>query len=215
MEKENLSKNESTSESANESKNEGISESANESKTKSLNESKKENKLVKFLKDFNASHKRLCEIIRFVIVGGIATLIDMFVMGVVLYAFNPSLYPNFFNVFYGGGEPSSIATIVGTGTGFVVSLVANYLLSVLFVYEEKGNSKSFKGVVLFVVFSVIGLLINMGGMWLGYDIFGINEWITKIIMTLVVLVYNYITRKLFIFKKTENKTESAKFNEKD
>lgn len=155
--------------------------------------------------DFNEKHKRLCEIIRFVIVGGIATVIDMLVMGVVLYLFDSSLYPHFYNVWIGKvGEPKVIATVIGTGLGFCVSLVANYLLSVLFVYEEKGNSKTLKGIILFVVLSVGGLLLNMLGMWLGYDVCGINEWITKIIMTLVVLVYNYVSRKLFIFKKTND-----------
>ena len=139
------------------------------------------------IKEFEKSHKRLCEIFRFVIVGGLATLIDMLVMGVILYLFNPSLYPRFYNVWVGKvGNPSTIATVVGTGTGFVVSLVFNYLLSVVFV---------------------IGLLINMGGMWLGYDVCHINEWITKIIMTLVVLVYNYVSRKLFIFKKDNKKQD--------
>lgn len=162
---------------------------------------KKENKLIVWCKNFNEKHKKLCEIARFVIVGGIATVIDLFVMGLVLYAFEPALYPKFYNIWIGGGDPSTLATVIGTGTGFVVSLVFNYILSVLFVYEDKGNSKSVKGAILFAVFSIIGMLINMGGMWLGYDVCGINEWVTKIIMTLVVLVYNYITRKLFIFKK--------------
>jgi len=162
-------------------------------------EKKKQNKLVSLYLDFNSKHKKLCEIIRFVIVGGIATVIDYFVMGIVLYLFDPSLYPKFYNIWIGGGEPSTIATIVGTGAGFCVSLIANYLLSILFVYEEKGSSKTVKGAVMFAVFSAIGLLINMAGMWLGYDICGINEWITKILMTLIVLAYNYITRKLFIF----------------
>ena len=162
---------------------------------------KKENKLIVWCKNFNEKHKKLCEIARFVIVGGIATVIDLFVMGLVLYAFNPTLYPKFYNIWIGGGDPSTLATVIGTGTGFVVSLVFNYILSVLFVYEDKGNSKSVKGAILFAVFSIIGMLINMGGMWLGYDVCGINEWVTKIIMTLVVLVYNYTTRKLFIFKK--------------
>lgn len=162
---------------------------------------KKENKLIVWCKNFNEKHKKLCEIARFVIVGGIATVIDLFVMGLVLYVFNPALYPKFYNIWIGGGDPSTLATVIGTGTGFVVSLVFNYILSVLFVYEDKGNSKSVKGAILFAVFSIIGMLINMGGMWLGYDVCGINEWVTKIIMTLVVLVYNYTTRKLFIFKK--------------
>ncbi|MBQ8451411.1 MAG: GtrA family protein [Clostridia bacterium] len=157
---------------------------------------------------FNEKYPKLSEIIRFVIVGGIATVIDMLVMGVVLYLFNPSLYPKFYNVWIGKlAEPSTIATVVGTGLGFIVSLVVNYLLSVLFVYTEKGNSKTTKGKILFTVLSVIGLLINMGGMWLGRDAFKINEWIVKIVMTLVVLVYNYITRKIFIFKKQPEEIE--------
>ncbi len=154
-------------------------------------------------------HKTLAEIIRFVITGGIATVIDFVVTGIVLYLFNPSLYPNFFNVFYGGGTPSGIAAVVSTGVGFCVSLIANYLLSVFFVFSDKGNSKSVKGVTLFVILSVVGLLINMGGMYVGFDLLGINEWITKIIMTIVVLIYNYISRKIFIFKKKETKEDET------
>lgn len=166
-------------------------------------------KLLNWYKNFNEKHKRLCEIARFVIVGGIATVIDMLVMGIVLYAFEPALYPKFYNVWIGKvGDPKVIATVIGTGTGFIVSLIANYLLSIFFVYEDKGNSKSVKGAVLFLILSAIGLFINMAGMWLGYDIIGINEWITKIIMTLIVLFYNYITRKMFIFKKQTDKTEN-------
>lgn len=177
---------------------------------------KNERKSLKsWYKEFNQSHKRLCEIIRFIIVGGIATLIDYLVMGIVLYLFDPSLYPKFYNVWIGRvGDPSTIATVISSGLGFCVSLVANYLLSVLFVYEEKGNSKTIKGIILFVVLSVGGLLLNMLGMWLGYDICGINEWITKIAMTLIVLIYNYVTRKLFIFKREdsyENVNQSTSF----
>ena len=64
-------------------------------------ENKKTNKLKNWYINFNNNHKKLCEIIRFVIVGGIATLIDYLVMGVVLYLFNPSLYPHFYNVWIG------------------------------------------------------------------------------------------------------------------
>lgn len=161
--------------------------------------------LVEFVKNFQEKYSKLSEIIRFVIFGGICTIIDMFVMGIVLYVFEPSIYPNFFNVFYGGGEPKTIATVIGTGAGFTVSVICNYLFSTFIVFKEKGRSKSVKGVVLFVMFAAIGLFLNMGGMWLGYDILNINEWVTKIIMTLIVLVYNYATRKLIIYKKLPNK----------
>ena len=164
-------------------------------------------KVKDFVVGLKNNHSRLCEILRFVIVGGIATLIDMLVMGIVLYIFDPSLYPKFYNVWIGGGNPKTIATVIGTGLGFSISLVFNYILSVVFVYEEKGNSKTARGKILFAILSVIGLLINMFGMWLGYDLLKINEWIIKIVMILVVLIYNYLSRKLFIFKKSNISAE--------
>ena len=145
-------------------------------------------------------NKKLAEILRFCIVGGLATVVDFFVMGVTLYIFDPLLYPNFFNVFYGGGTPSTLASCVGTGAGFLVGLAVNYALSVLFVFDEKGSSKTFSGFVVFALLSAGGFAINVLGMYLLVDLAHLNEWIIKIVLTLVVLVYNYATRKLIIFR---------------
>ncbi|MCM1404227.1 MAG: GtrA family protein [Prevotella sp.] len=163
------------------------------------------------IRQFTAQHPRLAEIIRFLIVGGSATLIDYFVMGVVLYCFEPSLYPHFYNIWIGGGAPSTLATVVGTGIGFATSLVFNYIFSILFVFREKGNARSAKGFFIFAVLSIGGLLINLGGMYLGYNVIGINEWLVKTFFTIVVLVYNYLTRKILLFKAqpTNRKEQQA------
>lgn len=154
-------------------------------------------------------NKRIAEILRFCIVGGVATVVDFLVMGITLYIFNPSLYPNFFNVFYGGGTPTVLASCVGTGAGFIAGLIVNYVLSVLFVFDEKGNSKTFSGFVVFALLSAGGLAINVLGMYLFVDLAHWNEWLIKIMLTLVVLVYNYLTRKLIIFRKRGNDAATA------
>ncbi len=142
------------------------------------------------------------EIVRFLLVGGGATIVDFLAMSLVLWAMQPAIYPNFLSVFLGGTqEPSTLATVVGTGCGFLVGLAFNYIFSVLFVYKEKGNSKTMGGFLLFSLLSAGGLAIHLLGMYLGYDLLHINEWIVKIILTAVVLVYNYITRKVLIFRK--------------
>ena len=159
-------------------------------------------KLREKFKNWSSKHKTLSEILRFCIVGGLATVIDMFVMGIVLYIFSPSSYPSFFNVFIGSKvEPSQIATITGTGLGFIIGLIFNYIFSIVFVFEEKGKSKSTTGFILFALLSAGGLLIHILGMYLGFGLLKINEWIVKIFLTIVVLIYNYLTRKIFIFKK--------------
>lgn len=143
----------------------------------------------------------LGEIFRFCLVGGVATVVDFFVMGVTLYFFEPELYPNFLNVFFGGkGDSSLTANMVGTGLGFLVGLVVNYFLSVFFVFLHKGNSKSATGFLQFALLSAVGLGLHEVGMYVMNDLFGVNEWVVKIVMTVVVLIYNYISRKLLIFK---------------
>ena len=154
-----------------------------------------------FIKKLNEKYPLFMEIVRFGVVGVLATVVDMVAMGVVLYLFKPSLYPHFYNVWYGGGEPSTLATVVGTGTGFVLGLFVNYFLSVLFVFSEKGKSKSVYGFTVFAILSAIGLGIHLVGMYIGYDLLGINEWIVKIILTAIVMVYNYVSKKLLLFKK--------------
>ena len=148
---------------------------------------------------------RTSEVLRFLIVGGLATVADFFVMGSVLYVFDPAIYPHFYNAFFGGtAEPSIVAKLMGTGVGFTVGLIANYVLSILFVFNEKGRSKTPSGFIKFAVFSVIGLLIHLLGMYLLSDRLSVNEWISKIILTIIVLVYNYVSRKLFIFRKEKD-----------
>ena len=164
-----------------------------------------------FLHKLNQKYPKLMEIVRFIIVGGIATLIDFIITGVFWYFTNREIYPKFYNILFGKiGEPSTWSTVVGTALGFGISLIFNYLLSLLFVFEEKGDGKSDKGFILFLIFSLIGLGIQSLGMYLLYDLAGFNEWIIKIILTLVVLVFNYITRKLFIFN---NKTQKENTND--
>lgn len=158
---------------------------------------------------FFDKHKLLWEVLRFVIIGGLATIIDMFFMGLTLYIFQPQNYAHFYNVFFVREvAPSTVSTIIGTGVGFILGLVFNYFFSIIFVFNEKGNSKSIGGFFLFAFLSLIGLGIHLIGMYLGYDLMHVNEWIVKIVLTFVVLVYNYLTRKLLLFKKTKEKEVS-------
>ena len=142
------------------------------------------------------------EIFRFLVTGGTATVIDFFVMSMFIYFTKQSLFPNFIDVFLHGKQlaPTYIV-IIATGLGFTISLIFNYILSCIFVFENGKQAKNTKGFLMFVLLSLVGLAIHLIGMYVGYDLLGINEWIIKIVLTLVVLFFNYITRKKFIFKE--------------
>lgn len=158
--------------------------------------------------DFMQKHKTFSEICRFILIGGIATIIDFVVMGVVEYAIETDKYQSILNIFINSPQLSTFTVIFGNAIGFIVSVVFNYILSILFVFHEKGESKTIKGFTMFVVLNVIGLIINMIGMYIGYDLLNMNQWVAKILITLIVLVYNYLTRKFLIFKDSDKKIEN-------
>lgn len=159
------------------------------------------------VKDFINQKSLFGEIMRFVLVGGLSTVIDFLTMGIVLYIAAPDNYDSFLNVFFGVNEdPSSVAALCGTGLGSVIGVLVNYALSIIFVFNQNGGVRSVKGFFLFAALATGGLVLHEVGMWALHIKFNVNEWLVKVVMTFVVMVYNFITRKLILFNdKTEQK----------
>ena len=145
------------------------------------------------------------EIFRYLLVGGIATVFDY----AAWYIFFTWILPSSLV-----GEV--IAVIVSTAMGFLVGLLVNWILSQTFVFKQvkdKEKAKSGKSFLIFAIVGVIGLAITEVGMLLApilpsFSIFGFSAflghewkwWFTKVAMTCIVLVWNYLGRKILIFK---------------
>ena len=126
------------------------------------------------------TNKLLMQILKFGVVGGTAFLIDYGTF---------TILSQIFNIHY------LIASIIS----FCISVIYNYILSIKWVFDvtKKQTSKEF---IIFIVLSVIGLGINSLIMYISVDLMHIHEMISKIIATAIVMVYNFITRKIFIEK---------------
>lgn len=125
--------------------------------------------------------KLLVQLIKFGIVGVVATLIDFGVLVLMR-------------------ELLCVGVLVSSAVAFCVSVVANYILSMMFVFEGGKNSKT-KEFVIFVALSIGGLLINQLIMWLGTDVLMFYYLLVKIFACVFVMVYNFVTRKIFLEKK--------------
>ena len=98
-------------------------------------------------------------------------------------------------------EVFGITPLISSTISFTVSVTVNYILSVTFVFETDKNANKGSQFVIFVLLSIVGLGVNELCMWLGTDLLGIHYMITKVGATAVVMVYNFITRKIFLEKK--------------
>ncbi len=144
------------------------------------------------------------EIFRFLLVGGLATLADY----LIFWVFDAFVFPQSWG---------TVALVFSTALGFCVGLMVNWVLSVRFVFrqtEEEISVRSTKPFLGFALIGVFGLLITEVGVVLlvwafpSITLFGKvallgtawDKWISKAIMTCLVLVWNYLGRKIFIFR---------------
>lgn len=126
--------------------------------------------------------KLLEQIMRFGIVGIIAFVIDYAVLLVLT-------------------EVAGVHYLISSAIAFLVSVIFNYIMSVTFVFETDKNRSKGAEFGLFALMSAGGLGINQLMMWLLSDVMFIPYQLSKILTTGVVMVYNFVTRKLFLERK--------------
>ena len=146
------------------------------------------NKILKALhiKTSERINELLVQIFKFVIVGGIATVIDWAVY-YVLY--------NFLNV------PPLAANVFS----FCVSVIYNYIMSIKWVFNVNQDKSKKLMFIEFISFSIIGLLISEFLLFVFINKIAINEMLSKVIATAIVMVFNFVTRKMFLEKRSKIK----------
>lgn len=97
-------------------------------------------------------------------------------------------------------EFCGIRYLVSSGISFSVSVLVNYVLSLKFVFETDKDNNKIAEFLIFIILSVIGLGINQALMWVCVDKLKVYYMISKIGVTGVVMVYNFVTRKLILEK---------------
>ena len=124
--------------------------------------------------------KRLVQqMVRFGIVGIVSFLLD-FILMIVLK------------------EGAHMNIFIATTLSYTISVIFNYKVSTIFVFSvdpSKGKNQIF---ITFLVLSFIALILNEVLMMGFVGILLINYAIAKILATMNVTVFNFITRKLFI-----------------
>ena len=115
--------------------------------------------------------KLFAQIMKFGVVGVVATVIDFGIMNLLHYGLGLNI-------------------LIANTSGFIVSLIFNYLASMKYVFAHKEGMIRRREFVIFVVLSVIVLALNAG--------LGLEANIAKICATALVMVYNFVTRKIFL-----------------
>lgn len=108
------------------------------------------------------------------------------------------------------GIPYLISGVIG----FSVSVIVNYMLSMKYVFVRRDDLSKKKEFTIYLILSVIGLGLNELILYVCVDLIYGNwaqlqsllhpraaELLAKIGATGIVMVYNFVTRKIFMEKK--------------
>ena len=122
----------------------------------------------------------LLQLFRYIIVGGFAFIIDYLLLHILTESFN---------LYY----------ILSATISFIVGLIINYLLSIIWIFKtSKYNSRSLE----FTIFSIIGLIglgLNALLLYIATDILQIYYMISKIFVACIIMLWNFFCRKLILF----------------
>lgn len=130
------------------------------------------------------------EIINYLIVGGLTTLISLIVYYVCVLTFlNPEI---------------PIQLQIANILSWIAGVTFAYFTNRKFVFESK-NPNKIKEATKFVGSRITTLLLDMFVMYIGVTVLKFNDKIMKIIAQILVIVGNYIISKLFVFKKEKTK----------
>jgi putative flippase GtrA len=128
-----------------------------------------------------STNKISIQFFRYIFVGGIAFLVDF-----------GSLYllTEYFGIFY----------LLSAAIAFILGLVANYLLSVKWVFNKHTLDNKFHEFGIFALVGIVGLLLNEMIIWFFTSNVHLYYIYSKLISAVLVLFWNFFARRYTIFR---------------
>lgn len=132
------------------------------------------------IRPFGLSEEEIKKFLRYCIVGTSNTLVDFITFVILFYLLH-------------------VDTYISQAAAFLVATFNSYIWNRRFTF--KSRAKLFgKNLILFYILNFITLSISLIGLYLFYDVLGINELVSKVLAAPFVFIVNYLGNRLVIFK---------------
>lgn len=130
-------------------------------------------------------YKRYKEVINYLIVGGLTTIVSI----VIYYIFTKVFHVNY---------------MISNAISWVGSVLFAYITNKKFVFMSKCDTKIevIKEIYQFFKYRIISFVIDILLMYVFVELINIDDMISKVIVQIIVIILNYVFSKLFVFKNT-------------
>lgn len=121
------------------------------------------------------------QLVSYLFVGGAATLVEWG----TFWVFNKAL-----NFHY----------LLATALAYIIATAANWGLGRLTTFRKAEKQSLASELTKIYLVSAVGLLLNLGLMYVFVQLLGIGSMISKIMATILVFAWNFLSRKLWIYR---------------
>ena len=102
-------------------------------------------------------------------------------------------------------EKAGLNYLVSTLIGYTIGLLVSYLMSILWVFDQRRTRNLFYELGGFTLIGLIGIGLTSLLMWLLTDQWGLYYLLSKILTTIIVFFWNFAAKKILLFTR-KNKT---------
>ena len=122
------------------------------------------------------------QLFRYLFVGGLAFVVDY---GLLVFL----------------TEVLGLHYLISATISFIAGLIVNYFLSTSWIFRKSKLENKWLEFLIFSIIGVIGLGLNNLLLYLLTDKVHIHYMISKLLTTVVVMLWNFISRRIILFNK--------------
>jgi putative flippase GtrA len=128
-------------------------------------------------------NSNLKDLLLYLIVGGVATLAE-------------------WGIFWLFDSALAVHYTASTVIAYLLSTFVNWAAGRLLVFKES-HQPFWQEILKIYLAAIAGLLMNLAIMFVSVDLLHVMEMLSKILATAIVFLFNFLIRKLYIYKKHE------------
>jgi putative flippase GtrA len=144
--------------------------------------------------------ERRREIILYLVFGVLTTVVNLLVYGLILWVQPKRVLFEYILWFHTPLYWYYVASIIA----WIIAVAFAYIGNKLYVFRSRNLTRRelTQEILSFFGARVLSLLLfDLAGLSLLIQVFAMNEFIAKLIMNVLVIIFNYVASKLVIFKK--------------
>lgn len=165
--------------------------------------------MIQKIKHYLETHEKQYELLRYLIAGGLTTLLSMVIHYAVciILATKAPLEGNVIRWLIDAINAATDAQMsIASAISWVIAVLFAFWINRQMVFQVKGGSSGqvWKELGQFALGRIMSFLIFEQGLMLLLKAMGVSNFVNRIVVLVFVMVFNYVISKLWIFKKPEN-----------